>query len=96
MLTGEILCAKALNRFNYFTQFPPVFREMVLDAGWDLQEGPPLHKPQLLQHLEPVGERFRADMAQLRPQGIKAHGTLQQMHDDQQHPHISQQTDGPS
>src|SRR5260370_5973190 len=94
MLTGEMLGAKPLKHFNHFTQFLPLFREMVLDARWDLQEGLPLHKPQLFQHLEPVGKRFRTDMPKLRPQSVKAPGTAQQMHVDQQHPRISPKTEG--
>ena len=38
MLTREILGAKPLKCFNHFAQFPPLFREMVLDARWDLAE----------------------------------------------------------
>src|SRR5215467_3124394 len=68
---------------------------MVLDVQRNLQEGLTLHKPQLLQRLQTIGECFRADMTKRCSQGVKAHWPLQQIHDNQQYPRISQQTDSP-
>ena len=93
---GEMLVAEPLKSRNDVSQLPAFFGEMVLDPWRDFQESQSLHKIQLFQQLEPAGKRLGTDMPQRRTQSIKAHGTLQQIHDDQQHPGISQQMDGPS
>src|SRR6266487_1762521 len=94
--TGQILFAKLLKGLDHIPHLMPLLREMILDARRNLQKCLPSHKSQLLQHLEPVGERLRTDMPQRGTQGVEAHGTLQQIHNDQQHPHISQETNGSS
>ena len=91
-----MLVAELLKGCNDVSQLPAFFGEMVLDPWRDFQEGQPLHKIQLFQQLEPAGKRLGTDMSQRRPQSVKAHGTLQKIHDDQQHPGVPQEMDGPS
>ncbi len=66
-----MLFAKLLKGFNHISQFLPLFSEVVLDTRRDLQKRLSPYKPQIFQHLEPLGERLRADMSQRCPQSVK-------------------------
>ena len=83
--------SKLFDRFHDVDQCQPFLGQAILDPWRNLQEGLPLHKPHLFQHLEPLRQRLGADIAHGLQQFAKAFGAREERVDDDERPHIAKQ-----
>ena len=85
---GEIALCKLLDGLHDVDECQPFLRQAILDAWGNLEEGLPLHKADLFQHLEPLRQRLGTDIAQGLLQFAKAFRAREKCVDDDERPRI--------
>src|SRR5437867_6627714 len=81
---GEIALAKLLDRLHDVDECQAFLRQAILDPRGNLQEGLPLHKPGLFEHLESLRQCLGADIAYGLQQFAKAFGAREERVDDEE------------
>src|SRR3989442_15301612 len=86
---GEVALAKLLDRLHNVDECQPFLGQAILDPWGNLQEGLPLHKAPLFEHLEPLRQRLGTDIARGLQQFAKTFRAREERVDDDQRPHIA-------
>jgi len=85
---------KLLDRLHDVNECQPFLRQAILDPWRNLEEGLPLHKANLFEHLEPLRQRLGADIAHGFQQFTKAFGAREERVDDEKRACIAKQAQG--
>src|SRR2546421_6342899 len=91
---GEVALSKLLDCLHDVDECQSFLRQAILDSWRNLEEGLPLHKADLFQHLEPLRQCLGTDIAHGLQEFAKAFRAREERVDDDERPHIAKQTQG--